>query len=246
MKKILLLCSICCLALCVIVISCSKSVKIALSYSVTDTGGVKVPDVYIPDSGTYDFPVWVKFLTGNTDDKVTLKFTGLPVDVKVTPDSFGAKPTYVEHFIFYTNHAARATYPVTLVAYTPTTGYKTFNFNLGVIPADCPAAFIGNLSGANACATAGKYHYTATGVSSPYKNTMFVKNFGGYGPNANVELVLDCRTDSVFIPNGNYGNNVVMHGQGIFTGNQMIIWYTATSIPGGGSDVCTDTLTVMP
>lgn len=245
MKKILLFCLASCLALCVIIISCSKTVKIPLSYSVTDTAGVTLPNIYIPDSGTYVFPVWVKFLTGYAGDKVTLSFSGLPADVKVTPDSFSAIPSYTEPFVFYTNHAARASYQVTLVAYTPTTGYKYFKFSLGVIPAICTKGFIGNLSGRNACSIAGKYPYTAVGDTSPWKNIMYINNFGGYGSNVNVQVLLDCTDDSAFISNGNYGNGVILQGQGIFTGNQIIIWYNATSTP-RGPDNCIDTFTVMP
>ncbi|MFI5196409.1 MAG: hypothetical protein ACHQD8_04905 [Chitinophagales bacterium] len=215
-----------------------------VSYSVTDTTGVTLHDIYIPDSGTYVFPVWVKFLTGYVGDKVTLSFSGLPADVRVTPDSFSAVPTYTERFVFYTNHAARASYQVTLVAYTPTTGYKYFKFKLGVIPAFCPAAFLGNLSGRSACDTSGNYPYTAT--ADTFQNIMYVHNFGGYGTSVGVELILDCTTDSVFIPLNNYGNSVVMKGQGIFTANQIIIWYHASSTPNGHADNCVDTLTVVP
>ena len=246
MKKILLLCLACCLTLCVIIISCSKTVKIPLSYSVTDSTGAKIHDIYIPDSGTFVFPVWVKFLTGYAGDKVTISFSGLPADVKVTPDSFSAIPTYTERFVFYTNHAVHATYPITARAYTPTSGYKYFNFNLGVIPANCSSAFLGTLAGRNACGTSGKYQFTATGVAGPYNNTMKVNNFGGYGPNVNVLVYLDCRTDSAFIPYGDYGNFVKMQGQGTFTGNRLIIYYNATSTPGGFPDNCIDTLTVAP
>jgi len=246
MKKILLLCLACCLALCVIVISCSKSVKVPLSYSVTDTTGITLHDIFIPDSGTFVFPVWVKFLSGYAGDKVTLSFSGLPADVKVTPDSFSAIPTYTERFVFYTNHAYKTTYPVTLVAYTPTSGYKYFKFNLGVVPADCTKPFLNALTGSKACVTALHSHYNASAAASPYKNTMYVTNFGGYGTNANVQVVLDCTTDSAFVPLHNYGNNLVVSGQGIFTSNKIIIWYTATSTPFGFSDSCVDTLTVAP
>ena len=244
MKKILLLSLACCIILCAIVISCSKSVKVPLAYSVTDSTGITLPDIYIPDSGTYVFPVWVKFLSGYNRDKVTLSFSGLPADVKVTPDSFGAIPTYTEPFVFYTNHAARTSYQVTLAAYTPTSGYKYFKFKLGVIPAYCPAAFLGNLSGRSACATSGNYSYTAT--ADTFQNIMYIHNFGGYGPSVGVQVILDCNTDSAFIPLHNYGNSVVLQGQGIFTGNQIILWYNASSTPSGHADNCIDTFTVVP
>ena len=244
MKKILLFSLTCCLTLCVIIISCSKSVKIALDYSVTDTVGNTLLDIYIPDSGTFSWPVWVKFLTGNTDDKVSLSLQGLPADVKMTPDSFSAKPTFIAPFVFYTNHAADASHPVTLVAYTPTTGYKYYKFNLVVVPAVCTKPFIGALTGANSCNVAGKYHYSAIGDTSAWNNIMYIENFGGYGPTVKVQVLLNCDNDSAYIQSGTYANNVTLTGQGIFTANQIILWYNATSTPGGGSDVCVDTFTV--
>lgn len=245
MKKILLLCLSCCLAICLIIVSCSKSVKIPLSYSVTDSTGVSLKDIFIPDSGTYNFPVWVKFLSGYAGDKVTLSFSGLPSDVKVTPDSFGAIPTYTERFAFYTNNAVHATYPITLVAYTPTSGYKYFKFNLSVIPAVCTKAYITNFTGANSCNALGLYHYTARGDTSQWKNIMYINNFAGYGTNVNVQVLLDCTTDSLFIDSNFYGNNVRLRGQGIFTSNKMIIWHHAYTSPYGPDD-CVDTLTVAP
>jgi len=221
-------------------------VKIPLEYSVTDTSGVKIRDIYIPDSGTYDYPVWVKFLTGNAVDKVTLSFSGLPADVKVTPDSFSAKPSYIEHFVFYTNGAVRATYPITLIAYTPTGGYKYYSFNLGVIPAQCTKAFLGPLYGSNSCSRSGKNHYTAIATAGANKNLMNVNNFGGYGSNVNVEVRLDCTNDSVYIIDNNWGNNVRLSGKGIFTGSKLIISYNATSTPSGLPDNCVDTLSVLP
>ncbi len=37
---------------------------VPLSYTVTDANSNALKDIYIPDSGTYAYPVWVKFLTG--------------------------------------------------------------------------------------------------------------------------------------------------------------------------------------
>ena len=241
MKKIVLLVTTCCLALCVVIISCNKTVEVPVSYTVTDTNSNPLQNIYIPDSGTYAFPVWVKFLSGTAGDSVSLSFTGLPADVRVTPDSFSAAPSYIEDFVFYTNHAVHGTYPISLVSYSRTTGYTKTNFNLTVVSANCLAPFIGTLTCDNSC----NHSYIATGTTSPYANTMFVNNFGGYGSNVNVELIFDCDDDSVFIHQNNYGNNLVLSGQGTFTGNSMIIYYYASSTPLGGSATCIDTLRVQ-
>ena len=112
MKKIALLL----LTLCVSVISCEKSVKVPLSYTVESVQGTALPDVYVPDSGTYDLAAWVKFLTGYSEDSVKLVITGLPADVVPVQDSVKGIPTYIAHFTLNTNHAAQGKYPVSIVA----------------------------------------------------------------------------------------------------------------------------------
>jgi hypothetical protein len=240
MKKILLVSLAFCLACCVIILSCSKTTTPArLNYTITSPAGATITNVYIPDSGTYDLAVLVKFLTGSPSENLTLTFSGLPADVRVTPDTFSSVPTYTEHFVFYTNKANRATYQVQLIAYSPTTGYKSYNITLGVVPAICGLGFKGTLAASSACGTAGYYKYTST-VDTFGRTGLYVSNFAGYG--VTIPIVLDCGTDSAFIPQGNYGNGVIMSGKGIFTANKIIMHYTASSTPNGFPDTCVDTL----
>jgi len=246
MKKFLLIGLSCCVAVCMIVVSCSRSVRVPLSYSVTDTTGKDITAIYIPDSGAFEMPVWVKFLSGNVVDKVTLTFTGLPDGVNVTPDSVVAKPSYIQRFVFYTNKAARGNYPVTITAYSPSTGYRYYRINLGIIPAKCAGSFIGRLKGSNSCSRSGKFPYDATTSYGNTTSVLVVNNFGGYGSNVNVHVLMDCSDDSCFIIYKNYGNNTWLSGKGTFTDNKMIISYNATSTPTGGADNCVDTLRVVP
>ena len=232
------------LAVSFLVLSCGKSVKPPVSYSVTnDVNDSTFEDIFIPDNGTYDMKVLVKFLNGwqGQDDKVTLILTGIPAHVKVTPDTFISTPTFTADMVFKSDTAAQGTYPATLTSYTNIGLPQVYNFNIHIIPADCAALFWGGLTGANLCTTRSLPH-TATG-SSGGTNVLMINNFGGYGVNCNVKVDLNCNNDSLHIANAFYGNGVVLQGSGIFNATTMIINYTASSIPTGGGESCTVTYT---
>lgn len=230
---------LCLLTLSVMIISCGKSVKPPASYSVTDDlNDSAVEDIYIPDNGTYTFPVTVKFLEGYLadQDKVQLVVNGLPANVSITPDTFSAIPTYIENFVFTSNGATQGTYPASITA---STGYGLpliYYFNIHVIPADCAALFWGNLTGNSAC-TSRAYTHTATGTTGG-TNVLMISNFGGYGAHCVVQVVLNCDNDSLHIANASYGNGVTLQGNGVFNADSMTISYSATSIPTGGPETC--------
>ncbi len=241
MKKLGLLVITLFVVTCVVIISCDKQIKIPVSYTVVTNHANAVNDIFIPDSGQFDMQILVKFLSGYTQDKVTLKISGLPADISVTPDSFSAIPTNVDDFVFSTNHAAHNTYRVTITGYAPDETPQTYSFNLTVIPADCATSLLGSLSGHNACAVTGSTSYTSTGVASGTANTLIVNNFAGYGTATNATIVLNCDNDSLSIPNQNIGNGAVLRGTGTFTATGMTIYYVASSTPTGVADSCTVT-----
>src|ERR1700679_2275223 len=107
------------MALCLVCFSCSKVIKVPLDYSVTDTHGAALQNVYVIDSGVSTFPVWVKFLQGNTDDSVKLILSGLPGNVYAPIDTISGKPTYTANFTINTHNAVDGTYPVSIISYTP-------------------------------------------------------------------------------------------------------------------------------
>jgi hypothetical protein len=225
----------------IIMYSCGKKyVSVPLQYSVATVGEDVVKDIYIPAKGSYDMQVKVKFLSGDPNEKVSMKLTGLPDSVRLTQDSVNAVPTYIQHFFFADSNAKLGTYPAKITVKSPTTVAKEYPFNIIVIPADCAASFIGNLSGTSACSSR-SYTYAATGASAG-SNMLTINNFGGYGTTVNVLARINCSHDSLFIDNANYGNNVVLSGYGTFTSNKLIIYYTATSLPTGGGETCIDTL----
>jgi hypothetical protein len=229
------------LTLSIFTLSCDKTVKQGLVYTVTnDAQDSIMKDIFIPDSGTYTMPVKVKFFTGYQNDYVKLVLTGLPSDIKVTPDTFTSIPNFTENFVFYTYHVALGVHPVTLTAYTETAVPQIYNFNLTVIPADCAKLFWGNLVGTSAC-TSRSYTSAATGVSSGTTNKLIINNFAGYGLHCDVVVDLNCDNDSLHIAYANYGNGVMLSGSGIFTADSMVINYVATSIPTGGGESCTIT-----
>ena len=237
MKKVILLF----LALCVISVSCYKSVPGALTYSVNIEKDSTVHDIYMNSTGTYDLAMQVKYLAGYAEDPVTISLAGLPAGIKVATDTFTGVPTYTVHFILKDSNMAYGTYPVTLNAYTGTMGSRAYNFNIIVIPPDCGLSLLGTLRGSNVC-TSRNYTYTST-VTSGGNNKIIVNNFGGYGTNVNVTVNLDCTKNTIKIDSLNYGNNTVLYGTGSFTATGMIINYIATSTNLGFSEGCTVTYT---
>ena len=241
MKKIGLLVITLIATICAVIISCNKAVKIPVSYSVVSNHADEVNDIFIPDSGQFDMQILVKFFSGYSQDNVTLKITGLPADISVTPDSFSAVPTYLEDFVFTTNHAAHNTYRVTITGYAPEEKPQSYTFNLTVIPADCATSLLGSLNGHNACSVTGSTNHTATGTSVA-QNTLSINNFGGYGSATNATVYLNCDNDSLSVPLQNIGNGIGLQGYGVFTSTGMTIYYSATGTP-AGSDNCTVTYT---
>ena len=237
MKKLGLLVITVFVAACAIIISCNKAVKVPVSYTVVTNHMNVVSDVFIPDSGKYDMQIMAKYWTGAAEDAVTLKITGLPADISVTPDTFSAIPNYVEDFVFSTNHAAHKTYPITIVATAPDELPQSYTFNLTVIPADCATNLLGSLTGHNACSITGTTSHVATATSTA-QNTLNVNNFGGYGTNTNTTVILNCDNDSLSIPSQNIGNGVVLTGSGTITASGMSVTNSTTGI---STDNCTVT-----
>lgn len=228
------------LAFCAISLSCNKTVRVPVSYSVETETGKDPQDVYMSVTGTKYVALTVKFLTGASTDSVTLEVMGLPKGITVTPQKATGLPTYYYKYVYTTKDMPVGSYPVSIVATAPGTAPKTYNFNLIVRPNDCASFFMGGMTGSNAC-SARNYTYNATGNATGTTNLISINNLGGYGLNTDVNVTLNCLTDSLYIPTQNIGNGVVMQGMGTFTTNQMIIYYTATA-PGEATETCTATL----
>lgn len=230
--------------LCGFVASCTKTVKIPLEYRVesehTATGIVE--DAYVPYTGTYHLRLAVKFLTGNNFDSVTLRLSGLPSAVKVNVDSVKGKPTYIADFALTTNGAPLTVYPVTLTATAPDTKTQTYKFNLRIIPPDCSAFVAGTYSGTNNC-TGRSYLYSLSVAGTGDANRVAITNLGGYGSTTIAYATLSCDHDSLFIANQDINNGTRVQGVGTFDGTNMTIWYSASSIPTGGSETCSATYT---
>ena len=240
MKKFLLL-----LLSASVVLSCSKSVKEPVAYTVQSPSSEKVKDFDIADSGVIDMPIVVKFLSGYAYDPVRVNLVGLPFDIKTSADTFNEVPTYTAHFILKTNKARPGVYPVSIVAKAPGSEAKTYPFNITVVSVDCTSPLYGNFDCTNAC-TARNYTYTATSTGTPTANAMEISNFGGYGPTTKTFVQLNCKTGTLTIPEQNIGNNTNLSGSGTFTSNSMTITYSASTTPGGFAESCTVTMTKKP
>jgi len=232
-------------AVCVVTFSCQKpSQTPPLSYTVENGQNAPMGDTYIPDEGNTTVPVLIKYLTGNSEEKVTVSIKGLPADIVVAQDTFSQVPTYRADFVFITKHAAHGTYPVTLTSGSRTTTPKTVTFNLTVRSADCAASLLGDHSANNEC-TARKFPYTATAVAAGVPNELFIKNLGGYGAVTSTHVVLNPNLNTFTIPSQNIGNGVIMEGNGTFTANAMKIFYNVTYTSGATPESCNAALTKM-
>jgi hypothetical protein len=239
MKKI----SVFIITLCVVFISCSKSVYVPVSYSVEDDYGKAPSQFFIPDSGvSANIDLTVKFLSGSATDSVTLQVVGLPAGLTVTPQKATGLPTYYYKYVYTANKLAVGTYPISIVASAPHTQNKTYNINLVALPPNASTLFSGNLSGSNAC-TSRSYTYTSTGTPGDTVNAVVINNLGGYGLNTNTVVKLNTKTDSLSIAQQVIGNGVSLSGYGTFTLSAMTIYYTAVTAPGAAADACTATLT---
>ena len=225
------------------IVSCDKAVKVPVSYVVETYQDTFVRNIYIPDSGTFDMRILVQFLSGYNQDPVTLKISGLPADITLTPDTIAAIPSYVQDFVFHTNHATHGTYNCTITGSAPEELSQSYSFTVTVISANCASPFMGALTGHNACSVAGDFTYSATGSSTGNPNELVINNFGGYGSNTNALVYLNCDNDSLTILSQNIGNGTTLSGYGTYTSTGMTIYYNATRTPTGGTDNCVATFT---
>lgn len=215
--------------------SCTKNNNPPIDYLVDTT-----TNIYLNQDDSLHVPLEVRFLTG-AEENVSLTFEGLPSTVRSKQDTITGLPTYTANFVLYTTPGAPlGSYPIKLVAYSPSTGYRTYALNLRVVHYDCSNYLSGAFNCSNACKTNYTYTATATAVGN---NRLNLSNFGGYGLGTNTVIDLNCNTDSVTIATQNIGNGVTVTGQGHFESNKMVIRYVALNIPTGGNDTCVVTMT---
>jgi hypothetical protein len=213
--------------------SCIKNTNPPLSYLV-DT----MHNVYVNQNDSFHMKFDVRFLTGNSQEMVALTIKGLPAHVRLAKDTIKGTPTFTADFLIYADSgAALGNYPVTLVCYSSSTGYREISFNLGVVNYLCGYYVKGSYTGTNSC-RATSYVYPATATSSG-DTAVSVVNIGGYGVNTNTFVRLDCNTDSVYVDRQNIGNGITMWGHGRFTANSIVVHYIALNVPGGYNDTCT-------
>lgn len=240
MKKFLLL-----LLSASVVLSCSKSVKEPVAYTVQTPGRDKVEDFDINNTDTRNMPLVVKFLSGYAYDPVRVNIVGLPFDIDAVVDTFNEVPTYTANFVLKTNNARPGVYPVSIVAKAPGSEARTYPFKITVVRTDCTSDLFGTFDCTNEC-TARNYTYSATAAGTGATNTMEVSNFGGYGPTTKTFIDLDCKNGTLNIKSQDIGNNTRLSGSGTFTSTSMTITYTASTTPGGFGETCKVTMTKKP
>ena len=216
--------------------SCAKKdATVRLSYSIDTIA----QNLYVGDTGYTHWPLKVSFLYGNPQEALTLTVNGLPQRLTVSPDSMTAIPTFIEDFIFHANYPTHGSYPANITAFSITTGYKVFQFNIVVVTANCASAMAGTYAGTSACIYATSPYTTVATTAGG--DTLNIMNLGGLGTSSNTKVVLNCNVDSLTIPIQADGNGDTIRGKGTYTANQMIIYYSKKTAV-GSYDTCTATL----
>ncbi len=217
--------------------SCTKNLGTPLAYEIDS-----FKNIYIRNNDTTYFPVRIKFLAGNSNEEVKVFFTQIPGNVTLSQDTIKGKNNFVANFGFHAINAQINNYPVYLVTYTESAGYRYHPVNLGVVHTNCANYLNGNFTGTNSCQPA-NYSYPST-VSIVDSTTLNINNVGGYGSNTNAVVRMNCNTDSIFIDRQDIGNGITMTGSGHFNYNQLIIYYKAQNLVGGYNDSCMTVLTM--
>ncbi|NDC41328.1 MAG: hypothetical protein EBZ77_07240 [Chitinophagia bacterium] len=216
--------------------SCVKETPATLNFGIDS-----VAAIYINHNDTSTVPMLVRFLAGNDKEAVSLTVTGLPAKVRLEKDTLTGYPTFTANFRFAADSAPIGLYPINIVTYSKSNGYRTYALNLGVVKNNCTQVMEGSYTGSNACKrTNYTYPVTAYMLSG---TALQINNLGGYGTNTNATAVLDCNTNTVTIDQQNIGNGVTMKGYGTFSENKLTISYIALNTPGGYNDTCTAVLT---
>ena len=212
--------------------SCTKNIGTPLAFQV-DT----VANAYINNNDSLALPIQVRFLAGNDNEVVKVTIAGLPANVTMRQDTISGTGNFVATFKLFANNAIIGNYPVDMVTYSSSNGYRSYRFNFGVVHNNCSSYLTGNFSGSSACKAT---NYSFTAISTALTDTSIsINNIGGYGANTNTIVRLNCNTDSVYISRQGIGNGITMWGQGHFTATQIVISYIALNVPGSYNDTCT-------
>jgi hypothetical protein len=239
MKKSRLLSLLCVAAAGIVVMlhSCAKKDSVVrLSYSIDTIS----QNVYVGDTGYTHWPLKVSFLSGNPQEILTLKVNGLPARLSVSPDTMAAIPTFIEDFVFWSDHSIHGSYPANITAWSLTTGYRVYTFNIVVVTANCAGAMAGTYSGSSACIHSTSPYTAIATVQGG--DTLNIMNLGGLGTSSNTKVILNCNVDSLTIPSQADGNGDTIRGNGYFNASQLIINYSKKTAT-GSYDTCSATLT---
>ena len=217
--------------------SCAKKDSVVrLAYSIDTIN----QNVYVGDTGYTHWPLKISFLHGNPQEPITLTVNGLPQRLTVSPDSITFIPTLIEDFVFHADYPTHGSYAANITAYSATTGYTVFHFNIVVVTADCTSGMAGTYSGSSACIYAtSPYTAVATKLGG---DTLNIMNLGGLGTSSNTKVIMNCNVDSLSIPSQADGNGDTIRGNGYFTANELIINYSKKTAT-GSYDTCSATLT---
>ncbi len=181
-------------------------------------------------------PIEIKVLKG-VNEEVDLSISGLPQGVTATFNPNTGWPNYNSGIVFNTVGAKLGTYKLQIMAYSRSTYYRTYTFNLNIVPiSNCAIDRVGSYLTTENCGN--DTFYVDVTKDANIKNRIYIANFGNYSifP-ATVYADLDCEGKVMNIPQQtNDSSGLTFTGTGVFNGNIMTINYIVND--GITSDTC--------
>lgn len=198
-----------------------------------------VQDVTVEQGGTV-VASWEVKLSKGSQQTVKLDVTGTPSNVTVTPNSTEGIPTYTAAVAFAaTSSAATGTYPMTVTSSSASTTSKTYTFNL-IVKENCITPLIGTYSTTESCSISGDLAYNCAITTGSTSTTVQLTGFGDYINGNIINATIDCDSKTITIPSQAVTSGITISGSGTFSGNTLVINYTA--VTSSNTESCTATL----
>lgn len=210
-----------------VIFGCKKHKVTPFDYTISGIG-----DISVEKEGATTMPVEIKHIKGDAEF-VSLSITGLPKNVTATINPDHASGSFNPGIVFNANSmAVEGTYPLMITTYSISSYYRTYNFNLKVVPSSgCVNGRIGNYFVTSDCTVDSYYVHV---VKDPYlSNAIMIQNFGNFTAYpVNLHIILDCTTKKISIPTQTEDSTgLQFSGTGTFNGNIINLTYDVVDGP---------------
>ena len=177
-------------------------------------------DIMIPANGYIFFNPTVSIVSGNASEQVTVAFKGIPANIFVQKNNFSFRLNYYLMDSFGARNAVPGVYPMQAIFSSPSTGSKTYDFNLTVTdPIDRLAMVCDYYYPTNSC---GNNIYVSCQIDSipgsPGAIMLIDRtstSYSSYGTFDTCYGTVDCCTNTFVIPTQNV-QGVTISGSGSF------------------------------